>query len=48
MNVTQLTFLYMGSLDLCSVEEHVQGDNLEVCADFDSEHWEDTYYYSYY
>ena len=43
MSLGSLISTAMGSLDSCSVEEYVQGDNLEVCADFDSEHWENNF-----
>ena len=43
MSLSSLISTAMGSLDLYSVEEYVQGDNLEICADFDSEHWEDNF-----
>ena len=43
MSLSSLISTAMGSLDSCSVEEYVQGDNLEVCADFDSEHWENNF-----
>ena len=43
MSLGSLISTAMGSLDSCSVEEYVQGDNLDICADFDSEHWEDNF-----
>ena len=43
MSLDSLICTAMGSFDSCSVEEYVEGGDLEVCADFDSERWENNF-----
>ena len=40
MSLGSLTSTAMGSDDFCSVEEYVNGDSLQVCADIAGDQWE--------